>query len=154
LLFLGWRFLGEPGRPASQAQLAASVKAGLQRTAAGYFDMLMLDAAAADSLDDQALAFLRDLKAAGLALQIGVCGAGDVIDTCIASDLFDVLCTPFSLESDGQIRRRIREASAANMAVLAADVFPADLLRPAAAKPAPGPRVGLFRRPAPSASGP
>lgn len=147
LLFLGWRIYGEAGKPVTQAQIGASVKAGLQRTGAGYFDVLMLDQAAADALDDHALAFLGDLKAAGLVLQVGVCGEGSVIDKCIASALFDVLCTPFSLESDSQIRRRIREASSANMAVLATDVFPDALLRPAVAKSAPVQRSGLFRRP-------
>jgi aryl-alcohol dehydrogenase-like predicted oxidoreductase len=153
LLFLGWRILGESGKPLSHGQIGASVKAGLQRTGAGYFDVLMLDEAAADGLDSQALAFLGDLKAAGLVLQIGVCGSSGVIDRCIASDLFDVLCTPFNLESDSQVRRRIRDASSANMTVLATDVFPDALLRPAVAKAPPVQRVGLFRRPAPGAAG-
>lgn len=142
LIFLSWRLRGDPHRPLSAEAVANSVKAGLQKTGAGYFDLLMLDDAAYESLEPDALGYIADMRAAGQVLQLGVNGDGAATQTCIASGDFDVLATPFNLTSDWQARRRIREASAANMTIVATDPFPSALKLPTI-QPQKG---GLFRR--------
>lgn len=143
LLFLSLRIEGDPSRPTTMETLSQSVRSSLQRSGAAYFDILVLDETAFRSLDSRAKGFLGDLRAAGLVLQLGVCGQGEVIDEAIASADFDVAGSPFNLQSGWDIRRRIRDASAANMALVAYDPCPADLVRQTAAA---APKPGLFRR--------
>src|SRR5690606_17441683 len=108
-----------PGGKMTARDIAESVRGALQKTRAGYLDVLMMDEAAIGTLTSDARTYLVDLKNGGVCLQIGVVGDGPVVDTCISEDLFDVLVTPFNLVSDLQARRRIRDASAANMTLLA-----------------------------------
>lgn len=141
LIFLGWRLRGNPAGALTARDIADSVRAGLQRTRAGYLDLLMLDETAAETMTPDALTYLAELRNAGVCLQIGVAGEGPVIDKCIASDTFDVLATSFSLVSDWQTRRRIRDASAANMTLIGCDPFPKGL------NSAPSARGGEIERP-------
>jgi aryl-alcohol dehydrogenase-like predicted oxidoreductase len=143
LLFLTWRIRGEPGKAMGAEQISQSVRAGLQRTHCAYFDVLMLDEQAFATLTEDGHAMLDDLRSGGLALQIGVAGGGPVIDSAIADSTFEVAASPFNLTSGWDIRRRLKEAGAANMALVAYDVFPQSLLKPAAVQPK---KTGLFRR--------
>ena len=106
LISIGWRLKGDPRRILTAEMISTSVRNGLAKTGAGYFDVLMMDEAAFDTLAPDAQGYLADLRAAGLVLQVGVVGDGPSIDTCIASGTFDVLATPFSLTSDWRARRR------------------------------------------------
>lgn len=153
LLFLAWRPAADRGRMLDAHALSASVRTGLQCTGAGYFDLVMLDERALRALTPDGRQFLGDLRSAGLALQTGVCGDGADIDGYIAAADFDVLSTPFSITSDSVLRRRIKEASSANMAVVAHDPFPAALMKPgeAAARPGLLRRMGGAGGPAPAA---
>ena len=127
LIFLGWRLRGNPAGAVTARDIADHVRAALQRTRAGYLDLLMLDETAAETMTPDAFTYLADLRNAGVCLQIGVVGEGPVIDKCIANDTFDVLATSFNLVSDWQTRRRIRDASAANMTLIGCDPFPTGL---------------------------
>lgn len=148
LIAIGWRIHGDPRKVLSAEAISNSVRGGLARTGAGYFDVLMLDEAAFDTLAPDAHGYLADLRAAGLVLQMGVVGDGDSIDACLESGLFDVLATPFSLVSDWKARRRIKEASARDMTMIAYDPFPAALCRPIGGGSI---RTGLFKRTEPLA---
>lgn len=143
LIFLAWRIRGDGQRPISADAISASVRAGLQRTGAGYFDLLVLDEHAFAHLESSARTYLEDLRAGGLTLQLGVAGDGPAIDTCIDTAGFDVLITPFNLTSDWRARRRIREASAKDMVIVASDPFPMGLRNRA---PAPVKTTLLGRR--------
>lgn len=125
LIFLAYR-LRTPLSSASAHDVADAVRAVLQRTRAGYLDLLMLDEATIEALTPQARGYLADLKSSGVCLQIGVAGDGPAIEDCISDSVFDVLTLPFTLTSDWQARRRIREASAANMTLIGCDPFSAD----------------------------
>ncbi|HEY9219669.1 MAG TPA: aldo/keto reductase [Phenylobacterium sp.] len=129
LLFLSWRYYGDVHRPLGADELAQSIRDGLGQSAAGYFDLLMLDEAAFQTLTPEAESLLADMKSAGLVLQIGVFGDGPVADACVATQRVDVLSSPFNLVSDGRTRRRVKDAAEANMAVVAYDAIPADLCR-------------------------
>lgn len=142
LIFLSWRIRGDGHKPLTADTISASVRAGLQRTGAGYFDLLVLDEHAFATLEPSARTYLDDLRAGGLALQLGVSGDGPAIDTCIETAGFDVLITPFNLTSDWRARRRIRDASANDMVIVASDPFPAVLRN----RPAAPIRTGLLGR--------
>jgi aryl-alcohol dehydrogenase-like predicted oxidoreductase len=146
LLFLSLRIRGEAGRPTTHDQVLHSVRAGLQRSGASYFDLLMLDEAAFLGLTPETHKLLDDLRSSGLALQIGVSGGGDVIDAAIADPTFEVAAAPFNLTSGWDTRRRMKEAGAANMALVALDVFPQALIKPAASSSGESHKAGLFRR--------
>lgn len=148
LIAIGWRIHGDPRKVLTAEAISNSVRGGLARTGAGYFDVLMLDEAAFETLAPDAQGYLADLRAAGLVLQMGVVGDGDSIDACLESGLFDVLATPFSLVSDWKARRRIKDASARDMTMIAYDPFPAALCRPIGGGSI---RTGLFKRPEPLA---
>jgi aryl-alcohol dehydrogenase-like predicted oxidoreductase len=137
LLFILYRICGRPGEALSGQRLAQIVRQGLQRTAAGYFDVLMLDEAAYDALTPDGLDFLVQLRAGGTALQIGVSGEGPAADACIGQAPFEVLSTPFNLTSDWKSRRRVRDAAAAGMVAIAYDPMPGEMLKPAAAAAKP-----------------
>lgn len=143
LISIGWRLRGDPRKVLTAEAISMSVRSGLAKTGAGYFDLLMMDEAAFEALAPDAHGYLSDLRAAGLVLHIGVVGDGPCIDTCIESGAFDVLATPFSLISDWKARRRIKDASARNMTMIAYDPFPLALCRPGGGGAA---RPGLFRR--------
>ncbi|WP_374575675.1 aldo/keto reductase [Phenylobacterium sp.] len=143
LLFLTWRIRGEPGRPLTADIISASVRGGLQRTHCAYFDLLMFDEQAFATLTEDAHRLLDDMRSAGVALQMGVAGRGPVIDAVIADPTFEVAASPFNLTSGWDVRRRMKEAVAANMALIGYDVFPQALLKPQAVQPQ---KTGLFRR--------
>jgi aryl-alcohol dehydrogenase-like predicted oxidoreductase len=126
LIFLAYR-LRTPLGSVSAHDVANAVRAVLQRTRAGYLDLLMLDETTIEALTPQARGYLADLKSSGVCLQIGVAGDGPAIEGCISDPVFDVLTLPFTLTSDWQARRRIREASAANMTLIGCDPFSADI---------------------------
>lgn len=148
LIFLAWRLRGDPGGVLTAEAIAASVREGLQKTGAVYFDLLMMDEAAYATLAPGALDYLTELRGSGLCLQVGVVGDGDAADASIASGAFDVLATPFSLVSDWQARRRIKDASAANMTLVAYDPFPTALAKAPAIQPV---RKGVFTKAEPLA---
>ena len=152
LVFVGWRIenLSQTGAITAR-DIAASVREGLSKTRTGYFDLLTIDEGAADALTPEALKYLADLRTGGACLQIGVAGDGPGIEACIASGVYDVLTTSFSLTSDWQARRRIRDASAANMTLVCCNPIPGDLRGPRPTRPEPelSARRGLLgRRPA------
>ena len=127
LIFFSWRLRGSPAGVITARDIADSLRMCLQKTRAGYLDLLMMDEAAVETLTPDAHSYLNDLKGSGVCLQIGVAGDGPVVERCIASHTFDVLAMPFSLVSDWQARRRIRDASAANMTLIGCDPFPSGL---------------------------
>lgn len=143
LLFLGWRLRGDPRGVLTAQAISHSIRGGLQKTGAGYFDLVMMDETAYETLAPDALEHLGQLRSAGLCLQVGVAGDGAAVDEGIRSAAFDVATTPFSITSDWQARRRIREASDSNMTLVGCEPFPGALGRTSQAAPA---RSGLLGR--------
>lgn len=127
LIFLSWRLRGKPAGMINARDIAESVRGALQMMRSGYLDLLMMDEAAIETLTPDAHAYLADLRNSGVCLQVGVVGDGPAIERCIGVPGFDVLATTFSLVSDWQARRRIRDASAANMTLVGCDPFPSGL---------------------------
>lgn len=129
LVFLSWKLRGDGSQSLTAEAIAASVRNGLQKTGAKYFDLLTMDEAAYETLEPSAHGYLADLRAAGHCLQLGIVGDGPVVDTCIQSAAFDVMATPFNLTSDWKARRRVRDAADRNMTIIAYDAFPPAQIR-------------------------
>jgi len=129
LVLLGWRISHQGRMPLTGRVLMDHVQGGLQRTGAGYFDTLMLDDNAFNCLNRDGHQCLADLKAAGLCKRIGIVGEGDVVDRCLVAGQFDVLSTSCDVTSDGQIRRRLREAANQDIVVVARNPIPTDLIK-------------------------
>lgn len=142
LIFATWRLRGDARGPLTAQVISQSVQSGLQKTGAGYFDVLMMDEAAYQHLTPDGEAYLKDLRASRTALQLGIVGEGPAVDDCIAKAGFDVLSTPFNLTSDWKARRRIREAAAKDMAIIAYDPVPSNLRH----APSVGGKTALFQR--------
>jgi aryl-alcohol dehydrogenase-like predicted oxidoreductase len=129
LVFLSWKLRGDGSHSLTADAIAASVRNGLQKTGAKYFDLLTMDEAAYQTLEPSAHGYLADLRAAGHCLQLGIVGDGPVVDACIQSAAFDVMATPFNLTSDWKARRRVRDAADRNMTIIAYDAFPPAQIR-------------------------
>lgn len=147
LIFLSLRIEGDAHRPIGAEAISNAVKGALRQTGAGYFDTLMLNETAYENLLPEGYRMLEDIRSAGVVLQTGVTGRGPAVESCILDAAFEVLATPFSLVSDWQTRRLVKEAAHVNMAVMAYDPAPrAFLNRPEVAPQKPS----LLRRPNPA----
>ncbi|OHB39506.1 MAG: hypothetical protein A2882_08055 [Phenylobacterium sp. RIFCSPHIGHO2_01_FULL_70_10] len=149
LLFVSLRLPGDGRTPTDAQRIEGAIRQALRSTAAAYLDLLMLDERAYATLTAEGARMLDEVRSAGLALGVGVVGEGPVIDQAVATGAFDALGSPFNLTSGWKIRRRIREAAHANMAILGFDPFPPELCRLPSEPPQKG---GLFRRSGPSAA--
>ena len=141
LIFLASRLRANPLGPVTAQDVADWVRATLQKTRAGYLDLLMIDEGALAALTPQARTYLLDLKSSGVCLQVGATGDGPMIDAGIGDELLDVLTAPFSLRSDWKVRRRIREAAAASMTLIGCEPFPS---QPARRETGRNPRQSLL----------
>lgn len=149
LLFIAWRICGDGRSPTDARAIEDAVRNGLTQTGAGYFDLLTLDEPAYATLTAEGARMLEDVRSAGLALQIGISGAGALVDQAVTSGAFDALSSPFNLTSGWNIRRRIRDAAQLNMSITGFDAFPPELCRPPAQAQA---KASLFRRSGPTAA--
>ena len=89
----------------------------------------MLEGSAFNCLNQEGHRCVEDLKAAGLCKRIGIVGEGEVVDRCLEIGDFDVLSTSCDVTSDGQVRRRLREAANKDIIVIARNPIPTDLIR-------------------------
>jgi len=128
LVLIGWRVHHQGRLPLTGRDLMANVQDGLRTTRAGYFDTLMLEQHAYDSLNDDGHRCLAELKAAGICTRIGIVGEGPVVDRCLKVGSFDVLSTSYDMTSDAQTRRRVRDASEQDLIVIARNPIPLDLI--------------------------
>jgi hypothetical protein len=136
LLVLGLRLSASPGQPMTAELLSSLIREHLSWVGVDYFDYLLLEELAFASLTSDAIRLLGDLRAVGLARLIGVVGASDALDSCIGSDLFEIMAAPFDMTSGWEMRRRVKAAVEADMALICYDATPDALCRsPAAAKP-------------------
>lgn len=149
LIFLTWKICGDPRTPLDGRRLQESVRRGLQGVGVEYFDLLSIDETAYATLAPEAARLLDDLRRTDIAWALGIAGGGELVDKALATGAFDALTSPYNLATGWAIRRRIREASHSNIAVLGAEAFPPDLCRLPSQVTG---RPSLFRRPGPTTS--
>ena len=153
-LSLGRRHQRKEGvRDFSTEHLTSSIEKAMRLSGFGYLDVVMLEDPADEELPQATLNALKALRATEKVKALGVLGGGDVMDAYVSTNAFDVLATPYHVNSDWAVRHRLREAKERDMAVLAYEVFP-DYLSTArrAAASDKAPKKGLFSFGKPKAS--
>ncbi|MFN3354205.1 MAG: aldo/keto reductase, partial [Brevundimonas sp.] len=111
----------------------------------GWIDVALLDQPGEDELPQLALQALKAQRSSGRAKMLGVAGDGPVMDAYVSTGAFDVLITPYHVNSSWQVRARMREARERDMAVLAVGFYPDAIARRARTSPAAAPQKrGLF----------
>ena len=89
--------------------------------------MVLLEEPADEELPQSSLNALKALRATNRVRLLGVSGDGEVMDAYVSTGAFDVLVTPFNLNSGWQVRSRLRAACERDMAIFAYDYFPSAL---------------------------
>ena len=114
-------------RDFSAEGMTASIDRALSVSRLGWIDMVLLEEPAEDELPQSSLNALKALRATNRVRLLGVSGDGEVMDAYVSTGAFDVLVTPFHLNSGWQVRSRVRAARDSDMAIFAYGYFPAEL---------------------------
>lgn len=110
----------------------------------GWIDVVLLEQPGEHELPQTSLNALKALRATERVRYLGVSGDGEVMDTYVSTGAFDVLATPYHVNSDWRVRSRLRAAREQDMAILVYDYLPEALDTPRKAEAVHQPRKGLF----------
>ena len=135
---------GQLVRDFTPAGVTAAVDQVLAASRLDYLDMVILDEPGADELSQATLSALKAQRAAGRIQMLGIAGGAEVMDAYVSTNAFDVLTTPFNVNSDWATRNRVRAAVERDMAVMGYDYFPESLATPRKAETQGQPKKGLF----------
>lgn len=132
-------------RDFSPEGLTHAIDRVLHVSALGWVDVAVLDQPGEDELPQLSLQALKAQRSSGRARLLGVAGDGPVMDAYVSTGAFDVLVTPYHVNSSWKIRSRMTAARERDMAVIASGFFPEALARAQGASPvAPPQKRGLF----------
>lgn len=124
--------------------MTGAIDRALNVSGLGWIDLAILEEPAEDELPQSSLNALKALRQTGRVKLLGVAGDGEVMDAYVSTGAFDVLVTPFHVNSPWQVRSRIRAARDQDMAIFAYDYFPESLSSDRKAAAAHKPKKGLF----------
>lgn len=132
LVFVSLELGAGDGRRGSHRDFSAEGMTGaidraLHVSGLGWIDLALLEEPGEDELAQSSLNALKALRATERVRFLGVCGAGEVMDTYVSTGAFDVLATPFHVNSHWRIKSRMRAARERDMAIFAYDYFPEEL---------------------------
>ena len=131
-------------RDFSAEGITSAIDRALAISGLGWFDLAILDEPAEHELPQTTLNALKALRATERVRLLGISGEGEVMDTYVSTGAFDVLATPFHVNSPWQIRSRLRVAREADMAIFVYDYFPESLDTAKKAAAVHKPKKGLF----------
>ena len=114
-------------RDFSAEGITSAIDRALAISGLGWFDLALLDEPAEHELPQSTLNALQALRAGERVRLLGISGEGAVMDTYVSTGAFDVLATPFHVNSPWQIRSRLRAAQEADMAIFVYGYFPESL---------------------------
>jgi aryl-alcohol dehydrogenase-like predicted oxidoreductase len=114
-------------RDFSAEGMTAAMDRALHASGLGWFDLAVLDEPGDHELPQSSLNALKALRATERVRLLGVSGEGDVMDTYVSTGAFDVLATPYHVNSAWQIRHRLRIAREQDMAIFVYGYFPESL---------------------------
>jgi aryl-alcohol dehydrogenase-like predicted oxidoreductase len=144
-------------RDFSAEGMTGAIDRALHVSGLGWIDFALLEEPGEHELPQSSLNALKALRATERVRLLGVSGDGDVMDAYVSTGAFDILATPYNLNSTWPVRHRIRAAREQDMAVFASDYFPASLATDKKAASAHEPKKGLFgfgaKKPASSLAG-
>jgi aryl-alcohol dehydrogenase-like predicted oxidoreductase len=148
LVFISLRLGLRPGRTGltrdfSAESLSGTIVQALQHMNLGHLDLALVDEPGEDEFPIAALTALKTLRTTGRVSQLGIGGAHDAMDIYLETGAFDVLATPFHLQTGWKERNRLKTASRMDLGVVAYDYFP-DVFQKAATTPGTPKKRGLF----------
>lgn len=114
-------------RDFSAEGMTAAMDRALHASGLGWFDLAVLDEPGDHELPQSSLNALKALRATERVRLLGVSGDGEVMDTYVSTGAFDVLATPYHVNSPWQIRHRLRIAREQDMAIFVYGYFPESL---------------------------
>lgn len=114
-------------RDFSAEGLTASIDRALHASGLRWFDLAILDEPQDHELPQSSLNALKALRATERVRLLGASGEGEVMDAYVSTGAFDVLATPFHVNSPWQIRSRLRAAREQDMAIFVYGYFPDSL---------------------------
>jgi len=114
-------------RDFSAQGMTSCIDRALHASSLGWFDQAILDQPSHDELPQSSLNALKALRATQRVRLLGVSGDGEVMDAYVSTGAFDVLVTPYHVNSPWQVRARLRDARDKDMAVFAIGYFPDSL---------------------------
>ena len=114
-------------RDFSAEGMTAAIDRTLHASRLGWFDLAILHEPADHELPQSSLNALKALRATERVRLLGVSGEGEVMDAYVSTGAFDVLATPYHVNSAWQIRSRLRAAREQDMAIFVYDYFPESL---------------------------
>ncbi|GAA0643994.1 oxidoreductase [Brevundimonas lenta] len=107
--------------------MTSAIDRCLQASGLGWFDLAILDEPLDHELPQSSLNALKALRATQRIRLLGISGDGEVMDTYVSTGAFDVLLTPYHVNSQWQIRSRLRDARERDMAIFVYGYFPESL---------------------------
>jgi len=131
-------------RDFSAEGMTGAIDRALHISGLGWIDMALLEQPGENELPQSSLNALKALRQTERVRYLGVAGDDAVMDAYVSTGAFDVLATPYNVDSPWQVRSRIRDARAQDMAVLAYDYFPDSLNSAQKAATVHEPKKGLF----------
>lgn len=114
-------------RDFSAEGMTGAIDRALHMSGLGWIDVALLEQPGEGELPQSSLNALKALRATERVRYLGVSGDGDVMDAYVSTGAFDVLATPYHVNSEWRVRSRIRAAQERDMTVLAYDYFPDEL---------------------------
>lgn len=135
---------GHATRDFTPAGVTAAIDQFLAAARLDYVDMVILDEPGAEELSHATLTALKAQRASGRIQMLGIAGGAEVMDAYVSTNAFDVLATPFNVNSDWATRNRVRAAVERDMAVMAYDYFPESLSTAKKAETQGKAKRGLF----------
>ncbi|WP_439472048.1 oxidoreductase [Brevundimonas sp.] len=114
-------------RDFSAEGMTSAIDRALHASGLGWFDLAVLDQPEDHELPQSSLNALKALRATQRIRLLGISGDGEVMDTYVSTGAFDVLFTPYHVNSPWQIRSRLRDARERDMAIFVYGYFPESL---------------------------
>lgn len=114
-------------RDFSAEGMTSAIDRALHASGLGWFDLAVLDEPDDHELPQSSLNALKALRATQRVRLLGISGEGDVMDIYVSTGAFDVLFTPWHVNSPWQVRSRLRDARERDMAIFVYGYFPDSL---------------------------
>ena len=124
--------------------MTSAIDRALRVSGLRWIDVAILEEPAENELSQGSLNALKALRATERVRLLGVSGEGDVMDAYVSTGAFDVLSTPYHVDSEWRVRSRIRAARDQDMSIFAYGYFPESISTPKKAAAVHQPKKGLF----------
>lgn len=114
-------------RDFSAEGMTGAIDRALNISGLGFLDTILLAEPGEDELPLSSLNALKALRATERVHFLGIDGEGEVMDAYVSTGAFDVLVTPFHVNSPWQVRTRLLGARERDMMIMVRDYFPESL---------------------------